>query len=166
MKPVAKQTITRATDDAIRLWALASGEYPLDHKPMTRRVQELVSGAVGGLAVDARRCLESLPPDRAFTLRRTRWRWKRRGRRKHALPKDFREVLDRILDAARIEVQCPTLPESESVLDEPGFTVLYLRVRSDGGETALIDVFALSHCFLTQVLPALLAERTGKETVH
>ncbi len=166
MKPVAKQMIARVTDDAIRLWALASGEYPRDQQPMTRRVRDMVSDAVSVFAVDARLCLESVPPDLSFTLRRTRWRWKPEGRLKGAVPKDFREIVDRILDAARIEVHCPPVPRSESVLDEPGFVVLFLRVHSDEGETSLVDVFALSHCFLTQVLPALLADRTGEETVH
>lgn len=166
MKPVAKQTIARAADDAIRLWALASAEYPLDHKPMTRRVKALVRETLCSFAVDARNCLDSLPPDLAFTLRRTRWNWKPSGRVRDAVPNDFREVLDRILDAARIELHFPTIAESDSVLEKPGFAVMFLRVHSDEGETALIDVFALSHCFLTQVLPELLAERKGEETVH
>lgn len=107
-----------------------------------RRVDDPRSGAE--IDLDARRCFDDLSPDPAFTLRRRRWPTEAERQAKGCGAERFREILDLMLDAARIEIHRPMLSESGSVLDKPGFAVMFLRVRSDKGKTSLVDGFALS----------------------
>jgi len=154
MEAITRHSITRAADEAVQLWALASAQYPKKHDQILEVVTTSIIEVISAFALNARRALEALPPSETFPLDQPRWQWK---------PHDGGEVvnnlwdaLNRIIHAQKLEVGIVPLPLQLSVIDGGAFVVPYIRAATDRKKLAFIDPFALSYAFLYGAYPKLV----------
>jgi hypothetical protein len=75
MEPVTRHSLDRASDEAVKLWALASAQYPKDHRLILEVVTTAIIEVVSTFALNARRVLEVLPPKEKFVLAQPHWQW-------------------------------------------------------------------------------------------
>jgi len=153
MEQVTFHSVMRAAYEAVRLWALASAQYPKQHGLIVNVAAACIIEVVSVFALNARRALEVLPPTQKFQIAQPRWLWepKVEGEVVH----DLRDALNRIIHAQQLDVGFEELPQKNSVIDEGALVVPYVRAATDRKELAFIDPFALSHAFLYSVLPLL-----------
>ena len=75
MEFVTEHSLNRAADEAVRLWALASAQYPKDHPLILRVAKTAFVEVVSTFALNGRRALEILPQSVKFPLPQPRWKW-------------------------------------------------------------------------------------------
>ncbi len=75
----------------------------------------------------------------------------------------LREALNRIIHSRKMTIGFEQLPANLSVMPGGAYVVPYLCAETDMHKLAFVDVFALSHCFLYEVLSALLTPQKRKE---
>lgn len=151
---IVRVSIDRASDEAVKLWALASAQYPADHGLVQDAATTTIIEVASAFALNARRALEILPPDRRFKLGQSRWDGttdavgERVG--------DFRDALNRIIHAQTLRVVFSTATPGHASLRDGALVVPWILAATDRRELASIDPFALAHAFLYEAFPVLL----------
>ena len=153
MEPVTAHSLTRASDEAVRLWALASAQYPKSHSLIIEIATTAIVEAVSTFALNARRALEVLPAGVKFPLTQPRWKWAPTA--EGEVVNDLWDALNRIIHAQKLQVGFERLPMNVAVIDGGSLVVPYVKAATDRKKHAFIDPFALSHAFLYNALPRL-----------
>jgi hypothetical protein len=157
MEAITLHSISRASDDALRLWALTSAQYPKKHNLVLNVATTAIIEAISSLALNARRAMEVLPTRRKYPLSQPRWLWE--PSTNDGVTRELRDALNRIIHAQKLQVGFEELPEKLAVIDEGALIVPYIQVQTDRRNLAFVDPFALAHSFLYDVLPELEAYR-------
>lgn len=153
MEAITQHSITVATDEAVRLWALASTEYPKHHQPLVNALITNVIEVSSTFALNARRAMELLPKGVKFPLDCPRWGWK--PSTNEELVTDLWDATNRIIHARRLLIGLEALPKNFSVIEGDSVFVPYIQAETDRKELAFIDPFAMSHAYLYGALPRL-----------
>lgn len=153
MEPVTQHSLDRAADEAVRLWALASSQYPKGHPLILQVATTAIVEVVSTFALNARRALEVLPPNVKFPLAQQRWQWVPSSEGEQV--RDLWEALNRIIHAQKLQIGFEQLPEQLAVIDGGALVVPYVKAATDRKKLAFIDPFALSHAFLYGAFPRL-----------
>ena len=164
METVTKHSIERATEEAVKLWSLASAQYPIRNDVIQAKLEQMVVESASAFSFNARRATEVLPRDRKFKLHQPRYEWKPTVGGE--VVENLYDALNRIIHSKKMQIGFEQIPAEMSVMTGGAYVVPYLRAETDKRAFAFVDIFALSHCFLYQVLPELLANCEGEETVH
>lgn len=164
MEVITRHSLRRAGDEAVRLWALASAQYPRQNDLIIEIVTEEIIETISAFALNARRALENLPPDKKFPLVQPRWKWAPAS--EGEVVSDLWDALNRVIHARRLEVGFEQLPENMSVVSGGAVVVPYVRARTDRKTLAFIDLFALSHAFLYGAFPTLKATGDSPRSNH
>ncbi len=154
IEPITQHSISRAADEAVKLWALASAQYPKGHDLILNVATGIIIEVVSTFALNARRALEILPKGEKFRLAQPRWQWMPRNEAE--LVDDLREALNRVIHAQKLTVGFEELPAQAAVISEGALVVPYVQAATDQKKIAFIDPFALSHAFLYGALPKLV----------
>ncbi len=153
MEAIVRHSLERAAEEAVRLWALSSAQFPKDHPPILEAARVAIVEATSAFALNARRAIEVLPRSERFPLKQPRWQW---GPTKGGeVVADLWDALNRVIHARKLEVGFVELPPNVSVIAGGALVVPYVQAETDRKALAFIDPFALSHAFLYQVLPQL-----------
>jgi hypothetical protein len=153
METIVRHSVERAAEEAVRLWALASAQYPRRHQPIVEVARVAVVEAVSAFALNARRAMEVLPKSEKFALAQPRWKWAPKNGGE--VVTDLWDALNRIIHARKLEVGFVELPANVAVVDGGALVVPFVEAATDRKALAFIDPFALSHAFLYEVLPRL-----------
>jgi len=89
----------RAKEEAVKLWALASAQYPKQHELILDATTATLIEVVSGFALNARRALEVLPRGEKFKLDQSRWPWEPRS--DGEVLGDLWDALNRIIHAKK-----------------------------------------------------------------
>ena len=155
MEAIIRHSITRAADDAVRLWALASAQYPRQHGLILDVATAAIIEVASSFALNARRALEVLPCSKKFQLTQARWQWA--PSRDGEVVSDLWDALNRIIHAQKLQVGIEKLPREMEVIEGGACVVPYIQAETDRRKLAFIDPFALAHAFLYGVFPELVA---------
>ncbi len=155
MEPITRHSVMRASDEAVKLWALSSAQYPRQHGLILDVATASIIETVSAFALNARRALELLPQDKKFQLTQPRWQWAPTNDGEMVL--DLWDALNRIIHAQKLDFGFEQLPKAVSVIAEGALVVPYVRAETDRKKLAFIDPFALSHAFLYGALPLLVS---------
>lgn len=160
MDAIDEFAIRAAEVCAARLWAFGSAQYPLQNGRLQKHIEAEVTNTAIEFAVHARRILDNQKLPAPLLLNQPRWDW---GPRKEGLKKveKLRDALNYIIHAVSFQVGFESLPRATATIDGGAICALYLHVRTDKREDALIDVFALGACFFSSVLPPLFSPRSA-----
>lgn len=153
MEVITQHSITRAADEAVRLWALASAQYPRQHRLILNVATAAIIEVTSSFALNARRALEVLPAGKKFQLTQPRWRWA--PSKEGEVVSDLRDALNRIIHARKLQVGFENLPKELEVIDGGACVVPYIQAETDRKKPAFVDPFALAHAFLYDALPEL-----------
>ncbi len=150
---IIRHSVARATEEAVVPWALASAQYPLDHKVVQNNATVILVEAISSFSLNARRLLEVIPDRPNIQLAQSRWKWvpKTDGE----LVTNLWDALNRVIHARKLEVGWEVLPPRVSVIDNGAIVVPYIQAETDRRALAFIDPFSLAHAFLYTVLPLL-----------
>lgn len=159
MEAITKHSDFRAADEAVKLWALASAQYPKQHGLILDTAQVAVIETVSAFALNARRAMEVLHQAKKFPLVSPRWHWE--PTEDGEIISDLWDALNRIIHAQKLEVGLVLLPAEVAVIDGGAVVVPFIRAATDRKKLAFIDPFALSHAFLYGALPELMAAKVG-----
>ncbi len=159
MEAITKHSVFRAADEAVKLWALASAQYPKQHGLILDTAQVAVIETVSAFALNARRAMEVLHQAKKFPLASPRWHWA--PTEDGETVSDLWDALNRIIHAQKLEVGFVLLPAEVAVIDGGAVVVPFIRAATDRKKLAFIDPFALSHAFLYGALPELMAAKVG-----
>jgi hypothetical protein len=152
---ITQHSLGRAADEAVQLWALASAQYPAQHRVIVEVATTSIIEVVSSFALNARRALEALPQGEKFPLAQPRWQWT--PRREREMVRDLWDGLNRIIHAQKLEVGFEQLPPKASVIDGGALVIPYIQAATNRKELAFIDPFALAHAFLYGAYPRLVA---------
>lgn len=155
METIIQHSITRAADDAVKLWALASSQYPKENGLILSIVSNNIIEVTSAFALNARRSLEVLPPNQKYKLAQPRWQWAPINNSE--IINDLWDALNQIVHAKKLDVGFEELPSEVAVISGGALVVPYIRAATDRKKLALIDPFALSHAFLYDVFPKLIS---------
>src|SRR5271157_892840 len=167
MEAITRHSITRAADDAVRLWALASAQYPRKHGLILDVATAAIIEVTSSFALNARRALEVLPSSsKRFQLTQPRWQWAPSG--DGEVVSDLWDALNRIIHAQKLQVGFEKLPKEMEVIVGGACVVPYIQAETDRRKLAFIDRFALAHAFLYDVFPKLVAfeQNLPPERIH
>ena len=166
MEVITHHSLIRATDEAVRLWALSSAQYPMQHQLILDVAAASIIEAASAFALNARRAMEILPRSEKFPLVQPRWNWAPSG--DGEVVADLWDALNRIIHAQKLHVGFEKLPSQLSAIDGGAVVVPYIQAATDRRELAFIDPFALSHAYLYAAYSKLVAaEKHGtNESVH
>ncbi|MDP1589655.1 MAG: hypothetical protein Q8M07_18020 [Prosthecobacter sp.] len=159
MEAISQHSLNRAGEEAVRLWALASAQYPKSHQLIVELATVEMIETVSAFALNARRSLELLPLNMKFSLTQPRWQWSPTadGEMVH----DLWDALNRVIHAQKLLVGFEELPAHLAVVDGGALVIPYIKAATDRKALSFIDPFALSHAFLYNVLPRLLSLSPG-----
>ena len=129
----------RAIEEATLLWALASAQYPLDHRIIQDQATVLMVEAVSRFSLNARRALEVIQEHIPIALGQPRWKWEPKAAGE--LVTDLWEALNRIIHARNLEVGWEALPSSASVVASGAIVIPYVRAETDRRALVFIDPF-------------------------
>jgi hypothetical protein len=152
---IARHSRVRATEEAVIIWALASTQYPIDHRVIQEKVTVMLIEAVSSFAIDARRALESFSERSGIKLVEPRWNW---------VPK--REVVKDLWDSEssntrkKLDVGWEEILANISAIAAGAIVVPYVQAETDRRPLAFIDPFAMAHAFLYSAL-AILDSRSN-----
>lgn len=153
MEAITLHSITVATDQAVRLWALASAEYPKQHQPLITALVTNVIEIASSFALNSRRASEVLPKDKKFALDSPRWHWQPSTTEERI--NDLWDATNRIIHARRLLVGLESLPRHLSVIQGESVFIPYIQAETDREDLAFIDPFAMAYAFLHGALPEL-----------
>lgn len=164
MEVITHHSIDRASHEAVKLWALASAQYPQQNQLILDLTAASIIETVSVFALNARRSLEILPKGKKFALIQPRWQWEpiSNSEKVH----DLWDALNRIIHAQELKVGFEKLPPNMAVMDGGALIVPYIQARTDRKTLAFIDVFSLSHAFLYNALPCLVEAENKVEALH
>lgn len=160
MEAIVRHSLDRAAEEAVRLWALGSAQFPKRHGLIVEAARVAIVEAISSFALNARRAIEVLPKSEKFSLGQPRWHWA--PARGGEVVTDLWDALNRIIHARKLEVGFVELPANVSVIDGGALVVPFVQTETDRKASAFIDTFAVSHAFLYQVLPRLQQSRAGE----
>lgn len=146
MEFITHHSTNRASDEAIKLWAFASAQYPENNIHILDIVTTSAIETVSSFALNARRALEVLPNNRKFILSQPRWQWTPLANSE--LVSDLWDGLNRIIHAQEVKVEFERLPALESVINTGALVVPYIQARTDRKPLSFIDIFSLSYAYL------------------
>jgi hypothetical protein len=155
MHRITAHSAQRATDEAVRLWALASTQFPARHGLILDATAAAIIDVISSFALNARRAMETIDGREKYELTQPRWKWESKSG--DEVVRELRDALNRIIHAQQLDVRFVELPASVSVIDGGAVVVPFLHARTDRKSTACIDPFALAHVYLYKVLPKLAA---------
>ena len=75
MEEITKYSIERASDEAVKLWALSSSQYPFKNRLIQEHTNITIIEVISSFALNARRAMEVLPPKVKYPLNAERWKW-------------------------------------------------------------------------------------------
>jgi len=154
---IAEHSAHRATEEAIRLWALGSAEYPIDGGSLIQRYSEMaVVDSVTEFATNGRRALEVCQLKEDIYLKQPRWIWK--PTQGYAKVGELRDAFNRIIHAQQLEVGFEK-SAAKTCMGGGGVVIPYILARTDRKELSYIDLFAMAHAWLFQVLPSIHAPK-------
>ena len=161
MEPITRHSITRAAEEAVKLWALASTEYPKQHDAACDLAAVIIIETISTFALNARRAMEVLPASQKFQLDQKRWQPPQHDAE---IVNDLWEGLHRIIHAQKLDTLFVDIPKEQAHVLAGSLVVTYVQAATDRKKLALIDPFALSHAFLYGALPLLIAlEQTSRK---
>ncbi len=157
MEQITLHSIEKASEEAVKLWALSSTQYPFQNRLIQDNANATIIEVLSSFALNARRAMEVLPPKVKYSLTAARWKWEpiKKGEKVVGLW----DALNRVIHAQKLYVGFERLPESVSIIDGGAIIVPYIQAETDRKELAFIDPFALSHAYLYEVLPDLIELR-------
>lgn len=156
---IVRLSLDRASAAAVRIWAMASAQYPERHGELCGRLQATVVDDVSTFAVNARRVIEWLGNPR-IRLDQRRWQWAHDAGAEEV--GELKQALDRVLHARALTVALVRLPPSVGVISGGAVVVPFLEIGTDRRAPALVDLFAMAHAFLYEVAP-MTSEISGPE---
>lgn len=143
---IVRHSRNRATEEAVMLWALASAQYPLNHRVIQEEVTIVLVEAVSSFAINARRALEGSAERSGIKLVQPRWQWTPNNGGE--VVEDLWDSLNRVIHAKKLDVGWEKLPFGASVIADGAIVVPYVRAETDRRPLAFIDPFAMAHAFL------------------
>lgn len=155
MEAITKHSISRAADEAVKLWALASTQYPEQNRLILDTCRITVIETVSAFALNARRALEVLQNTKKFRLGSPRWKWA--PTEGGDIVSDLWDALNRIIHAQYLDVGFVRLPDEISVIDGGAVVIPFIQAATDKKRLAFIDPFAVSHSFLYEAFPELVS---------
>lgn len=164
MEVITHHSIARATEEAVRLWALASAQFPTQHRLILDVTATSVIEVASAFALNARRAMEILPSNEKFPLVQPRWNWAPTSDGK--VVKDLWEALNQIVHAQKLQVGFESLPSQLAAIDGGALIVPYIKAATDRKPLAFIDPFALAHAYLYGVYPKLVTAEERNKSVH
>ena len=153
MQSITAHSADKAADEAVRLWALASTQFPSRHDQILEAAQVALIDVISSFALHARRAMEVLTVSDKFALKQPRWNWSA-GPGEETVT-DLRDALNRIVHAKELHVRFVVLPADLSVIEGGAVVVPFVKARTDRKALACIDPFALAHAYMYAVLPRL-----------
>ena len=154
IEPIIAHSITRSTDEAVKLWAFASAQYPTLYPQMINTVANSIIESVSVFALNSRRSLVLLPYNKKFLLSQPRWIWMPYSDNDELIL-DFRDALNRVIHAKELKVGFESVPNHMSVIENGTVVVPYVKAATDRKRLSYIDLFSLSYAFLYDVLPMI-----------
>lgn len=151
MELITWHSMERAREEAVRLWSLASTQFPVQNRAIQESLNYMMLESVSAFSFNARRATEALSDDCKFQLHQRRFVWEAEGEE----VSDFRDALNRTIHSREMEIGYVELPPEMSVISGGANVIPFVRVKTDKWPLALVDVFALSHCYLYEVFPKL-----------
>ena len=145
--------MTRAAEEAVNLWALASTQYPSQNQLILAIATRTTIEVASAFALNARRACEVLPRTTKFQLKGPRWKWSPISG--HVVVDDLWDALNRIIHAQKLVVGFESLPSSMAVVEGGARVIPYIQAQTDHKPMAFIDLFALSHAYLYEAYPHL-----------
>lgn len=164
MEEITLHSIEKASEEAVKLWALSSAQYPFNNRLIQDHTNATIIEVVSSFALNARRAMEVLPPKVKYPLNAARWVWKPTAKGEKV--SGLWDALNRIIHAQKLDVGFECLPDSVSVIDGGAIIIPYIRAKTDRRELAFIDPFSISHAFLYEVLPVLIKLRNTNISKH
>jgi hypothetical protein len=159
---ITKHSLSRAFDDAVKLWSLSSTQYPKQQTLILDSAAVLVIDTVSSFALNARRSMELFTNKEKFQLKQSRFNWEPSN--SGVKVNDLRDAFDRVIHAKQLKVGFELLPKKDSVIvDSDAVIIPYIQAETDRKPLEFIDTFALSHAFLYHAYPLLvkkISERT------
>jgi hypothetical protein len=155
---IVSHSRVRATEEAVIIWALASAQYPIDHRIIQGNATVLLIEAVSSFAINARRAIESLAGPSEINLVQPRWQWL--PEKEGEVVRDLWDALNRVIHAKRLDVGWERIPSNISVISGGAIVVPYIQAETDRRALAFIDPFAMAHAFLYNALPTLNSRHT------
>ena len=123
MEAITRHSIVRAADDAVRLWALASAQYPKENSLILDAAAAAIIEVISSFALNARRALEILSLDKKFQLTQPRWQWAPSN--VGEVVSDLWDALNRIIHARKLVVGLEELPKEMAIITG-GLLVSYI----------------------------------------
>jgi len=154
MNAITLHSIQKATDDAVSLWALSSGEYPKAHEPMITALVMNTLDIVSSFALNARRAMESLPNSSSFPLSSPRWIWE--PEEGGVRVKTLWDATNRIIHARQLLVGLERCPDNLSNIEGESVFIPYIQAETDLMPLQFIDPFAMAHSYLYGAYPKLI----------
>ena len=153
---IVQHSRTRATEEAVLLWALASAQYPLDYGVIQEEASVMLIEAISSFALNARRAFEASLERSQIELVQPRWQWI--PKTKGEIVVNLWDALNRIIHAKKLEVGWEKLPGDSSVIANGAIVIPYVQAETDRRALAFVDPFALAHAFLYKALPILTSD--------
>jgi len=153
MEEITKYSVTTASEDAVKLWALSSAQYPFRSRMIQEFARVAMIDVVSSFALNARRAMEPLGLKTKYPLHAARWEWS--PLKEQAVVTDLRDALNRIIHAQKLQVGFERIPDNISRIDGGAFVIPYIEAATDQRKLSFIDPFSLSHAFLFDVIPAI-----------
>ena len=165
MEAVTRHSVERATDEAVRLWSFASAQYPIqDGAVIQAKLEYMVVESASAFAFNARRSIEILDQKRKFKILQPRYEWKPMA--DGEVVETLWDALNYIIHSREMTIGFEQLPVELSIMLGGTYVIPYIRAKTDERKLAFVDIFALSHCFLYDVLPELVANRKTESMFH
>jgi hypothetical protein len=149
---IVQHSLPRATEETVIIWALASAQYPLDHRVIQEKATVMLIEAVSSFAINARRALESVAGRSGLDLIQPRRHW---VPKEGEVVKDLWDALNRVIHAKKLDVGWEGIPSNISVIAGGAVVVPYVQAETDRRALAFIDPFAMAHAFLYNALATL-----------
>ena len=164
MEEVTQHSIVRAGEEATKLWAFSSAQFPINQRLIQLITTGIMLEAITTFAVNARRAMEMLPGSKQFSLRQPRWDWE--PTKMNEVVHDLWDALSRIIHAKELQIGYEKLPPKALSIESGSIVIPYVQARTDRKELSFIDPFALAHAFLYDVLPLFVTEGKYPPQVH
>lgn len=131
MERILIHSAERASDEAVRLWALASSQFPKRHTLILGAAETAIIEVISSFALNARRAMETIPVAEKFMLSQPRWTWAPDAGSE--IVTDLRDALNRIIHAQKLEIRFVELPPALTVVEGVQLSCPSFRQRQTEG---------------------------------
>jgi hypothetical protein len=114
MEEITLHSIEKASEEAVKLWALSSTQYPFQNRLIQENANTTIIEVLSSFALNSRRAMEVLPPSVKYPLNTARWKWV--PTIKGEKVSELRDALNRIIHAQKLYIGFERLPDSVSVI--------------------------------------------------